>query len=227
MSDETTTNGNFLVNNEWKRKNPEDSGYLTATPESIEETEQSVHNDNIYGRNGTELEHYLGAHSSNCDHDAVIHKILLIDYTNSTNLRLYRKKGTTVFSLADQIVAHSRELDQMIQSGAPEAVRLIAGFGTVNLFSFATKYCCYHNTLCYGRDDYSIYDNIVADVIPGYLDVKRFFISRCRVEQNYLEYKRIVDTLITVHGLQSVPQIRRKLDHFLWYSNKDKKKSEQ
>ena len=227
MPDEKTTNGNILINNEWKPRNPEDSGYLAATPENIERVDHSVHNDSIYGRNGAELAQYLGTHQSNSDHDAVIHKILLIDYTNSTNLRLYRKKGTSVFSLADQIVSHARELDQMIQSGAPEAVRLIAGFGTVNLFSFATKYCCYHNTLCYGRDDYSIYDNIVADVIPGYLDVKRFYISRCRVEQNYLEYKRIVDTLITVHGLQSVPQIRRKMDHFLWYSNKDKKKSEQ
>ena len=227
MPEDTSINGNFLVNNEWKRRNPEDSGYLAATVENIETKEISVQEDPIYGINGIELEHYLGTHTSNNDHDTVIHKILLIDYTNSTNLRLYRQKGTSVFSLADQIVSHARELDQMIQSGAPEAVRLIAGFGTVNLFSFATKYCCYHNTLCYGRDDYSIYDNIVADVIPGYLDVKRFYISRCRVEQNYLEYKRIIDTLITVHGLQSVPQIRRKMDHFLWFSNRENRQTEQ
>jgi len=226
MQNETTTNGNFLVNNEWERKNPEDSGYLAATPENIEQKELSVQKAPIYGINGFELKHYLGMYPSNNDHDTVIHKILLIDYTNSTNLRLYRKKGTSVFSLADQIVSHARELDQMIQSGAPEAVRLIAGFGTVNLFSFATKYCCYHNTLCYGRDDYSIYDNIVADVIPNYLDVKRFYITQCRVEQNYLEYKRIIDTLITVHGLQSIPQIRRKIDHFLWFSNRENKQVE-
>ena len=227
MPDETTINGDFLVNNEWKRRNPKDSGYLDATVDNIEEKEILVQKDPIYGINGIELERYLGSHTSNSDHDTVIHKILLIDYTNSTHLRLYRKKGTTVFSLADQIVAHSRELDHMIQSGAPEAVRLIAGFGTVNLFSFATKYCCYHNTLCYGRDDYSIYDNIVADVIPGYLDVKRFYISQCRAKKNYLEYKRIIDTLITVHGLQSVPQIRRKMDHFLWHSNQENRSAEQ
>ena len=222
MSDETTTNGNFLVNNEWKRRNPEDSGYLSAPVENIEKVEVSVQNDPIYGRNGDELEHFLGMFPANNDYDTVIHKILLIDYTNSTNLRLYRKKGTSVFSLADQIVAHSQEVDQMIQSGAPEAVRLIAGFGTVNLFSFATKYCCYHNTLCYGEDDYSIYDNIVADVIPNYLDIRRFYISQCRVKKDYLEFKRIIDTLISVHGLQAVSQIRRKMDHFLWFSNRDK-----
>ena len=224
MQDETTRNGNFLVNYEWKRRNPEDSGYLSATVKNIEKVEDSVQKDSVYGAkaNGFELKRYLGLHQTNTDRDAVIHKILLIDYTNSTNLRLYRKKGTSVFSLADQIVAHCKELDQMIQSGDPEAVRLIAGFGTVNLFSFATKYCCYHNTLCYGRDDYSIYDNIVADVIPSYLDIRRFYISQCRAKKEYLEYKRIIDTLITVHGLQAVPQIRRKMDHFLWFSNRDK-----
>ena len=221
MPDETTINGNFLVNNEWKRRKPEDSGYLSATVGNIEKAEVSVHNDFIYERNGVELEHYLAMFPANNNYDTVIHKILLIDYTNSTNLRLYRKKGTSAFSLADQIVAHSRELDQMIQSGAPEAVQLIAGFGTVNLFSFATKYCCYHNTLCYGKDDYSIYDNIVADVIPFYLDIRRFYISQCRMKKEYLEYKRIIDTLITVHGLQAVPQIRRKMDHFLWFSNRE------
>ena len=146
-------------------------------------------------------------------------------FTPIKSRNLSNQRGTmqtSVFSLADQIVAHCKELDQMIQSGDPEAVRLIAGFGTVNLFSFATKYCCYHNTLCYGRDDYSIYDNIVADVIPCYLDVRRFYISQCRVKKEYLEYKRIIDTLITVHGLQAVPQIRRKMDHFLWFTNRDK-----
>ena len=114
MQDRITTNRNFLVNNDWKRRKPEDSGYLSATVGNIEKAEVSVHNDFIYGRNGVELEHYLAMFPANNNYDTVIHKILLIDYTNSTNLRLYRKKGTSAFSLADQIVAHSRELDQMI-----------------------------------------------------------------------------------------------------------------
>ena len=222
MQEETALNGNFLVNNEWRKRNPEDSGYRVATPQTIEEVECSVQEDSVYGSNanGFELKHYLGLHPTNTVRDEVIHKILLIDYTNSTNLKIYKKKKTTVFLLADQIVAHSQDLDRMIQEGNPEAVRLLAGFGTVNLFSFATKYCCYHNAICYGRDDYSIYDSIVAKAIPHYLNVNRFYISKCREKRDYLEYKRIIDTLIAVHDLQSIPHIRRKMDHFLWFPNR-------
>lgn len=93
MKDETTINGNFLVNKEWKRRYPEDSGYLSATVENIEKVEDAVQNDHIYGRNGDELKHYLELFPANNNYDTVIHKILLIDYTNSTNLRLYRKRG--------------------------------------------------------------------------------------------------------------------------------------
>lgn len=215
-------NGNLFVNHEWTRKNPEGSGYLCVTLKSIDEIEQAVHNDPKYGVNGLELDRYLKVHSANTDRDIVIHKILLIDYTNSTNLKMYGKKGTSVFSLADKIVAHGAELDQMIQDGRPEAVEKIAGFETVNLFSFATKYCCYHNTICYERDDYSIYDNIVAKTIPFYLNVRPTYISGCRNTRNYLEYKRIIDTLIAVYELQGIPNIRRKIDHFLWYQDKQK-----
>ena len=217
-------NDSLLINHEWTRKNPEDNGYRTATPNLIDEVEDSVQRDPKYKKYGKELDLYLGAekHHANINRDIVIHKILLIDYTNSTNLKMYGKKGTSVFSLADKIVAHGAELDQMIQDGHPEAVEMIAGFETVNLFSFATKYCCYHNTICYGRDDYSIYDNIVAKTIPFYLNVRSTYISGCRNTRNYLEYKRIIDTLIAVHELQDIPNIRRKIDHFLWYQDKQK-----
>jgi len=222
MPKKNILNGNFFINHEWTRKNPEGSGFLCATLKSIDEIEHAVHNDSKYGVNGLELKHYLAAHQANIDRDTVIHKILLIDYTNSTNLKMYGKKGTSVFSLADKIVAHGAELDQMIQDGRPEAVEMIAGFETVNLFSFATKYCCYHNTICYGRDDYSIYDNIVAKTIPFYLNVRSTYISGCRNTRNYLEYKRIIDTLIAVYELQDIPNIRRKIDYFLWFQDKQK-----
>lgn len=222
MPQQIIFNGYLSINHEWTRKNPEANGFLCATLKSIDEIERAVHNDPKYWVNGLELDRYLKVHSANTDRDIVIHKILLIDYTNSTNLKMYGKKGTSVFSLADKIVAHGAELDQMIQDGCPEAVEMIAGFETVNLFSFATKYCCYHNTICYERDDYSIYDNIVAKTIPFYLNVRSTYISGCRNTRNYLEYKRIIDTLIAVYELQDIPNIRRKIDHFLWFQDKQK-----
>ena len=200
MQEESIKNGYYLINNEWTRGNPEKYGYLSATTKTIEDMEQAVQRDAVYGNkaNGLELKHYLNNNQANNDRDIVIHKILLIDYTNSTNLRMYEKKGTSAFFLADRIVENGTILDQMIQNGDPNAVKTIAGFGTVNLFSFATKYCCYHNTICYKRDDYSIYDSIVAKMIPYYLNIKPSVVTKCRVHQDYHEYKRIVDTLIVL-----------------------------
>ena len=225
MQEITIKEGNFLINSEWKRNNPEEYKYSPATPKAIEDVEQAVHRDDVYKTNGLELEYFfcINNNQANNDRDTVIHKILLIDYTNSTNLRMYGKKGTSVFSLADRIIENGTQLDQMIQEGNPRAIKLIAGFETVNLFSFATKYCCYHNTICYKRDDYSIYDRIVARTIPYYLKVNPSFISNCRKNQDYLEYKKIIDTLIAVYDLQSIPKIRRKIDHFLWFQDKAKK----
>ena len=226
MHEEINKNGTFLINNEWTRRNPAEYGYLSATTKAIEEVEQAVQSDAVYGNkaNGLELDYYLSKHQANIERDIVIHKILLIDYTNSTNLRMYGKKGTSAFFLADKIIENSTMLDQMIREGNPNAVRIIAGFGTVNLFSFATKYCCYHNTICYKRDDYSIYDSIVAKMIPYYLNIRPSIITNCRIHQDYHNYKMIVDSLIADYGLQCIPNIRRKIDHFLWFQDKEKNK---
>ena len=94
--------------------------------------------------------------------------------------------------------------------------------GKIKLFSFASKYCCYHNRMVYGRDDYSIYDTVVANTVPQYLTVARAYIEQCRIKHGFQSYQMILDQLIAVHGLQKVPNIRRKIDHFLWFSNKQK-----
>ena len=38
------------------------------------------------------------------------------------------------------------------------------------MFSFASKYCCYHNKNVYEKDDYSILDTILKDSLPRYFD---------------------------------------------------------
>ena len=49
-------------------------------------------------------------------------------------------------------------------------VNLIArSNGKRNLFSFASKYCCYHNRNLYERDDYSILDTVLKEQ-PRYFD---------------------------------------------------------
>ena len=186
----------------------------------------SVQSDPVYGVQGKEIKSYLTKYPENKDRDIVLHKILLIDFTNSTNLRFRSDEHFSIFGLAEQIVRWN--LDDRIKAGDPKVVNEIANYAGANAFSFATKYCCYHNFHCYNKDDYSIFDGIVADTIPQYLDVTKQYIKRCRDKHgcNYEKYHKVIDRLIDVYGLWDVPQIRRKLDHFLWYPNKPKNQKE-
>lgn len=195
--------------------------FLPLTAEYVENQETAVKNESVYGSDDKELKQFLQQHPLSVKRDVVISKILLIDFTNSTNLRMYRRKGLSIFMLADHILSIP-DLDDSIKSGKLDVVEKIANTGKINLFSFASKYCCYHNSMIYGRDDYSIYDTLVANIIPQYLTIPRSIIEKCRVNNDFHTYQMIIDRLISVHGLDHIDKIRRKVDHFLWFSSKEK-----
>lgn len=87
-------------------------------------------------------------------------KIAVIDVTNSTHLLQYKSK-LSLYDLA-KLILEIPDFDKRLEKGDPELVNIIArNIGAVNMFSFASKYCTYHNVEVYGRDDYSIFDGIV------------------------------------------------------------------
>ena len=213
--------------NTFQRREPEQGKYkyLPLTEKNIEKTEDDIKNDPVYSIQGKEIESFLTKYPKNNDRDIVIHKILLIDFTNSTNLRFRSNEDFSIFNLAEQIVRWN--LDDRIKAGDPIVVNEIANFAGASAFSFASKYCCYHNFHCYDKDDYSIFDGIVADTIPQYLDVTKQYIKQCRDKHgcNYVKYHKLIDSLIVTYGLGDIPKIRRKLDHFLWYPNRQRKET--
>lgn len=59
----------------------------------------------------------------------------------------------------------------------------------LNLFSFASKYCCYHNRNLYERDDYSILDTVLKEYLPRYFDdITRGQIQKWQDSFNYQAY---------------------------------------
>lgn len=105
----------------------------------------------------------------NTDPHVVAMKVGLIDITNSTHLSQHKSKISMV-ELAE-IIAAIPDVDDRIKNGDPEVVNIIArSNGKINLFSFASKYCCYHNSNLYGRDDFSILDTILKEYLPRYFD---------------------------------------------------------
>ena len=208
-----------------KDYNP-NSDYLPLTRDSIEIVEEAVKKDQVYGdgANGGALEKYFSRdkNKKNKDKDIILHKIMLIDYTYSTNLAK-QKSSLSIFQLAD-IIKNNQELDSKIEHGDISIVADLLKEIPVNLFSFVSKYCTINNYECYHKDAFSIYDNIVADVIPQYLDIEASEIDKWKRNKQYYKFHSLITRMIELYNLDDInnknPKIRRKLDHFLWYPNR-------
>lgn len=193
--------------------------YLPLTEENILLIHQQVLNSPDYGTNTTKIHDVLTRFPQNIDPELVAMKIALIDLTNSTHLNTHMRK-ITLTQLVDLILSIS-DFDTRLAQGDPELVNQLANAnGNVNLFSFASKYCTYHNVEVYEKDDYSIFDSIVKKALPHYVSgLTQAKVEVWRKTFNYAAFNGCIDNLLNVHNI-SISFRRRKFDHFLWYTNR-------
>ena len=189
------------------------------TNDAMEEIELLVQNTENYGPENELITRCLRRFPENTDPDIVAMKIGLIDITNSTHLSQHKSKISMV-ELAD-IISSIPDIDERIAMGDPEVVNEIAkSNGKVNLFSFASKYCCYHNRNLYGRDDYSILDTVLKEYLPRYFDdITRGQIQKWQDSFNYRAYNDYISKKLDEYGI-TVSYRKRKFDHFVWYKNR-------
>ena len=198
----------------------------------LEDCEQEIKAHHSYGKDDELLAHIIKEHPHNTDVNIVAMKIALIDVTNSTHLSQHKDK-VSVVELADFIT--KIDFDNRVGGYDKTLVSEIANFnGKINLFSFASKYCCLHNRHVHGRDDYPKYDGVIARCLPVYLKQPQYDIGR-KVTESYLdtirkrgeydEFKSLIDDFIAKVGLSDAKGIRRMMDHFIWYTNRDNKNS--
>ena len=189
------------------------------TNDAMEEIELLVQNTENYGPENELITRCLRKFPENTDPDIVAMKVGLIDITNSTHLSQHKSKISMV-ELAD-IISSIPDIDERIAIGDPEVVNEIAkSNGKVNLFSFASKYCCYHNRNLYGRDDYSILDTVLKEYLPRYFDdITRGQIQKWQDSFNYQAYNDYISKKLDEYGI-TVSYRKRKFDHFVWYKNR-------
>lgn len=151
--------------------------------------------------------------------DLVI-KICVIDTTNSTHLSA-SKNEMSVHELAE-IIKDIPFIDGRIEEGDPAVVEEITRAAKVkykrNPFSFATKFCAYHNRFVYGRDDYSIYDSKVKTYLPAYCTdgTTENKLQTMRDSMQYKKFNDCVWNVLCANGLDGIKDARMKLDRFLW-----------
>lgn len=189
------------------------------TNESIQNAHQIVKSTDNYGQENELITKCLNMFPQNTDASIVAMKIGLIDITNSTHISQYKSK-ISVVELANHIVS-IYNIDERIECGDPAVVDEIArGNGRINLFSFATKYCCYHNTNLYQKDDYSILDTILKRSLPKYFDdITVSQIQKWQSNYQYSEYNNYITKKLDELGI-NIEFRKRKFDHFIWYNNR-------
>ena len=187
--------------------------------DTLEKVERSVQNTETYGPENELITRCLKKFPQNTDPDIVAMKIGLIDITNSTHLSQHKNKISMV-ELAN-IITSIPNIDERIENGDPDIVNEIAkSNGKINLFSFASKYCCYHNRNLYEKDDYSILDTVLKDYLPRYFDdITRRQIQKWQDDFNYQAYNDYITNKLDEYGI-TVPYRKRKFDHFVWYKNR-------
>ena len=207
------------VKKEYGEKGYRDVSGDIITNESIEEAARQVEHSGNYGPEMEMITRCLKKFPLNTDPDIVAMKVGLIDITNSTHLSQHK----SLISMDElcHIIAGIPDVDERIQSGDTEVVNEIArSNGRINLFSFASKYCCYHNKNLYGKDDYSILDTVLKDYLPRYFsDVSKNQIQRWQSSFRYKEYNDYITRKLDELHI-TVPHRKRKFDLFVWYKNR-------
>lgn len=192
---------------------------MEINDENLELIETQVKNTFNYGREMQIIHEILNKFPNNNDLSEIAIKITIIDMTNSTHLSQYKSK-ISLYDLANFIL-NIPNFDKRVALGDPTLVNEIAkNTGKINLFSFASKYCTYHNTEIYHRDDYSIYDGIVVKMLPLYQkEVTKYKLNIWRRNYDYESFNKCVGDLLEKYKI-TIPNKRRKFDYFLWYPNR-------
>lgn len=201
---------------------PHEQQYLPLTEENIEKQHKVVGASSNYGKEGLIIHDVLNAFPLHNDLNTIAMKIAVIDVTNSTHLSQYKSR-LSLYDLA-KVILEIPNFDDRLAEGDPELVNIIArNIGAVNMFSFASKYCTYHNVEVYGRDDYSIFDGIVKNTLPHYIQgLTTNKIDTWRRSFDYEAFNECVGKLLDENNIH-IPFRRRKFDHFLWYANRKKR----
>jgi hypothetical protein len=195
---------------------------MKITNEELETAAKRVREDPRYGVENDHIHSAFSRFPENSDADLIAMKIALIDMTNSTNLNKHLGK---IGLKAIVMKIKNSDFDNRVKYGDVKLVSELALWPKeqgVNLFSFFTKYCLYHNVHSYERDDYAIYDSVLCDNLKKYhREYNPHFIDGLRQKCDYERYLKCIDTIIAENGL-NVENVRRKFDWFVWYNNRGK-----
>ena len=157
----------------------------------------------------------FATYPNNTEVSEVLMKCLVLNDFYSAGVR-----SIDIQKMAEHIV--SCNIDNSLKNGDWSVVDKISKCGNRTYYSFATKYCNWHN-----QTNYPVYDSFVDDVLWALNKNKSLFKYRHDLK-SYSKYGEVLKTLVSGYNLQSVMSnnyqygINYKiLDKYLWLLGKD------
>lgn len=193
--------------------------FLELNEENIKEVAEEVINHTRYGDEKRIIHDVLNQYPYNQDLNEIAIKIAIVDLTSSTHLSQHKEK-ISLYELANHIL-NIPDFDKRVENGDLDlAIEIAKCNGKVNLFSFASKYCTYHNFEIYHKDCYSIYDGVVKKMLPYYnRKITEYQIEKWRKTYDYEAFHKCIGSLLEeIH----IDYPRRMFDYFMWYPNRKK-----
>jgi hypothetical protein len=139
----------------------------------------------------------------NTEPSEVLLKVLVLNKLYSTRVR-----DIDVETLSLHIANLS--IDPLLEEGSPEAVEMIAKCdGLKRYYSFATKFCCWHN-----RAAYPIHDGNVVAALCAYQAQDHFWDFRWQDLQTYGKLIETVTAFRVYDGLETLDF--KNIDKYLW-----------
>jgi len=200
---------------------------IEFTEEELEETARRVNADPRYGEEATIISSCFKKFPENKDGDIIALKIALIDMTNSTNLNKHLSK-IYLTRLIEKI--KRCDFDKRVAMGDASLIAELAK-NEINLFSFFSKYCLYHNYYVHQSDDFAIFDGVMQNHVGGFVSHYNYkgqvytgaklhnCIEKMRVTYDYEGYLSLIDAILERNNI-TIKGKRRKFDWFVWYNNR-------
>lgn len=141
---------------------------------------------------------------SNTSKDQVLAKVLVLDSLYSTNVYYPEALATHILRL---------NIDDALREGDPSLVQRIAILQLpdrlIRYYSFATKYCSFHNPSAY-----HIYDSYIDALLWEYCEAFAFSRFSRKNLKSYGDFAVIIRDFVHHFGLQHLSP--KQLDKFLW-----------
>ncbi len=191
------------------------SKLLTPTNKLISKYIDKFNNDERYFNADQAIIKLFSAFPDNKKLEDILLKISVINDLYSTNI-------FSTFKMAKYI--QGLKIDNGLKKGDPNIVKIISTGHKIkstknkkelNFYSFATKYCNWHN-----QDSYAIYDSFVKKVLMAYKRKDNFSSFKETDLKDFLKFKKIISDFKTFYKLTG--HDLKKIDKFLWIYGKEK-----